>query len=301
MAKPNDPSARPPAVAGRFYPADAEACRAEAQHYLDLARPTASAEMPGAWTGGIVPHAGWVCSAAIAARTLAAIAATHPNPDVVVVFGAVHTPVRGVDFAALDSHARWSFPTSDISLPQDLQAHLVTKGNLFRVEPRLHAHEHAVEVEVPLIQLAFPNATILPVEVPAIDVAPLIGRKAAQTLARQDVTAVYLASSDLTHYGPGYGYAPVGVGPAAMRWTKDNDRRLLDLALARDPGAIVPESEQRLNACGAGAIAAMLAACNELGATRASLLSHATSYETLRDVAPQPPTNAVGYAALVVG
>jgi MEMO1 family protein len=154
---------------------------------------------------------------------------------------------------------------------------------------------------VPLIQLAFPNAAILPIEVPAVGAAPLIGRKTAQTLARQKLKAVYLASSDLTHYGPSYGYAPAGVGPDAMQWTKDNDRRLLDLALARDPAAIVPEAEEHLNACGAGAIAAMLAACNELGASRASLLSHATSYETLRDVAPQPPTNAVGYASLVVG
>jgi AmmeMemoRadiSam system protein B len=56
-----------------------------------------------------------------------------------------------------------------------------------------------------------------------------------------------------------------------------------------------------MSACGGGAIAAMLAACRELGAMEARVLRHASSYETLRDVAPQPATNAVGYAAVVVG
>ena len=48
-------------------------------------------------------------------------------------------------------------------------------------------------------------------------------------------------------------------------------------------------------------IAAMLAACREHGATEARVLRHASSYETLADVHPQPPTNAVGYAGVIVG
>jgi AmmeMemoRadiSam system protein B len=57
----------------------------------------------------------------------------------------------------------------------------------------------------------------------------------------------------------------------------------------------------RASACGGGAIAAMLAACRELGATRATVLRHASSFETLAGVAPQRPVDAVGYAAVVVG
>jgi len=65
--------------------------------------------------------------------------------------------------------------------------------------------------------------------------------------------------------------------------------------------AIVPEVATRHNACGGGAIAAMLAACREYGASRGVILSHANSFETLRNVAPQRPDNAVGYASVVVG
>jgi AmmeMemoRadiSam system protein B len=58
---------------------------------------------------------------------------------------------------------------------------------------------------------------------------------------------------------------------------------------------------QHHNACGPGAIAAMLAAARSAGATAGRVLRHASSFETLATVAPQPPVDAVGYAAVVVG
>ncbi len=67
-----------------------------------------------------------------------------------------------------------------------------------------------------------------------------------------------------------------------------------------DIDAMLPGVATNLNACGGGAIAAMLAACREYGAQRATVLRQTNSYETLRDVAPQTPDNAVGYAAVVV-
>ena len=136
------------------------------------------------WTGAIVPHAGWVCSGAIAAQSIAALARSTPAPDVVVVFGAVHTPVD-VDFAALDAHDAWRVPGGDTPLAADAMRGLLASAGreLFAVEDRLHRHEHAVEVELPLIQQAWPGAALLPIEVPAIDDAVEIGRRTAEELA----------------------------------------------------------------------------------------------------------------------
>ena len=44
----------------------------------------------------------------------------------------------------------------------------------------------------------------------------------------------------------------------------------------------------------------MLAACREAGATSATVLRHANSFETLADTHPQPAIDAVGYAGVVV-
>jgi AmmeMemoRadiSam system protein B len=178
---------------------------------------------------------------------------------------------------------------------------LAKEDRLFAVNDLFHDREHAAEVEVPLIAAAWPKALLLAIQTPPTPLAPAIGRAVAAAARAAGMSAVFLASSDLTHYGPAYRFNPAGVGLAGLDWAKANDQRLLGLVAAMTPEAIVPEVRARANACGGGAIAAMLAASIDAGATRAELLRHATSFETLADVAPQPPDNAVGYAAMVVG
>src|SRR5439155_19496790 len=115
------------------------------------------------------------------------------------------------------------------------------------------------------------------VEVPLIDAAAELGRPPADAVRAAGVRAVFLASSDLTHYGPSYGFTPAGVGSQGLRWAKDNDRRLLELVTALAIDRIIPEVRSRANACGGGAIAAMLSAARELGAARADVLRPANS------------------------
>lgn len=316
MAGPKDSPVRTPAVAGIFYPGDPIQCRALAQSYLDAAGLAPEAPAGRRWIGGIVPHAGWICSGAIAGQTIGALQAQSREPsgsaegriedrvaerlDVVVIFGAVHTPLP-IHNAAFDSHARWAVPGGESAVAQDVEGRLLEQGDFFRVDDRFHVQEHAVEVELPLIQAAWPNATVLPIEVPAIDSADEIGRRVARQLIAAGLNAVYLASSDLTHYGANYGFAPAGVGINALSWAKENDRRLLQIVTDMAVEAVMPEVKGHFNACGAGAIAAMMAACREMGASVGRVLSHANSYETLAGVAKQSPNNAVGYAAVVVG
>jgi AmmeMemoRadiSam system protein B len=282
-----------------FYPADADDCREMAARFLRDAADRAGADPQ--WLGGIVPHAGWICSGAIAGRTIAAIAAGTAQVDLVVIFGAVHTPLP-IDAAALDSHGRWQVPGGECDVPRELERKLIESSTeLFGIDDRFHVQEHAVEVELPLVREAWPSAAVLPVEVPLIEGAVEIGRRTAREAMAANLRPIFLASSDLTHYGVNYGFAPAGLGRHGLQWAKDNDRRLLDLVTAMKVDDVMPEVSQRYNACGGGAIAAMMAACREYGAGRGRLLSHANSYETLAEVAPQSPNNAVGYAAVVVG
>ncbi|HEX4797341.1 MAG TPA: AmmeMemoRadiSam system protein B [Humisphaera sp.] len=303
MASLGDQSVRLPAVAGRFYPEDGGQCRSAVAAMMRIGDAGA---MPGAMTGAlsrpcgaVVPHAGWVCSGAIAGEAIATLAKLAPA-DVVVVFGAVHTPIP-LDRAALDSHASWRVPSGDSMQPESLVRKLSQNSETFSIDERLHTHEHAVEVEVPFIQAAWPNAAVLPIEVPLIDNAQRIGRETAEVVMSENKRAVFLASSDLTHYGPTYRFTPAGVGEAALNWAMENDRRLLGLIANLAIDRIVPEVKSRYNACGGGAIAAMLEACKAAGATQAKVLRHANSYQTLRGLVPPDASNAVGYAGVIVG
>ncbi|HTW93300.1 MAG TPA: AmmeMemoRadiSam system protein B [Tepidisphaeraceae bacterium] len=292
-------SIRGPAVAGRFYPGDPARCSAEARRLIATA-PAPRLEQNQKLIGALVPHAGWICSGQIAAQALSTLAAANKNPDLVIVFAAVHTPIP-LETAALDSHDVWTLPGQRQLVNTALRHRLAEDDAHFVIDDRFHARDHAVEVELPLISALYPGVPILPLEVPATEEAPQIGQRTAAACIAAGLHPVYLASSDLTHYGPNYRFAPAGTGPEALNWAMQNDRHLLDLVTAMNVAAIVPEAKERQNACGAGAIAAMMAACREHGASRAMLLRHSNSFETLSAVAPQPSDNAVGYAALVVG
>jgi AmmeMemoRadiSam system protein B len=291
-----------------FYPDDPGQCRAQAKAYTTLTASGLGEAAGQNWIGGVVPHAGWICSGALAGQTIATLGSGGGKVDLVVVFGAIHTPIP-TQLAVLDSFAKWDVPGDSCEIQNELRARLLggAAPGSFMVDDRFHFREHAVEVELPLIRSVWPDAAILPVEVPAVDSAVQIGRATARLIAQTRQAkagagrAVFLASSDLTHYGVNYGFMPAGIGLVGMQWAKQNDRPLIEKILKLQAEAIVPEVRAHLNACGAGAIAAMLAACKELGAGNARLLRHATSFETLANVAPQSPDNAVGYASIVVG
>jgi AmmeMemoRadiSam system protein B len=297
MAGPSELLVRKPAVAGAFYPDDPGMCRAQASRFIAASE---AEEPTRRWFGGVLPHAGWVYSGAIAGQTIAALARAQPAPDVVVVFGAIHTRPP-LPLAVLDSFTRWDFPGDTCDVAQQARRAVSQAGDLFCVDDRFHEREWAIEVELPLLRQAWNRAAILPVEVPPHESAVAIGRRTAASLAQANLRAVFLASSDLTHYGPNFGLTPAGLGQTGMDWMMANDRRVIDLTLKMQVEAIVPEVRARLNACGAGAIAAMLAACGELGAAQAKLLRHANSYQTFGAAAGQPPDNFVGYASIVVG
>jgi AmmeMemoRadiSam system protein B len=288
-----------------YYPADPVECLKIAGDLIESARRAAleSAAAEGdssAGLGAIVPHAGWLCSGSVAAQAIAALAAGRPQVEVVVVFGAIHTPLA-IDRAVLDSHACWAVPGKESEVVVDLRDRLAAGGSGFLVDDRFHRREHAVEVELPLIQAAWPGAKILPIESPPIASAVDVGVSVARAVTAAGLSAVYLASSDLTHYGPDYRFAPAGVGTVALAWAMENDRRILRIVTDLTPEKIVPEARKSLNACGAGAIASMIAACLVKGAQSAKVLRHTNSFETLAAVAPQSPDNAVGYAAVWVG
>lgn len=294
---------RNPAVAGMFYPADAADCRKATDLLLNIARPLVeknAEQFSSTGLGAIVPHAGWICSGAIAAESILSLARQRPSVDLVVVFGAIHTPIP-IDRAVLDSHARWTIPGSEMPVSQTLREELSALSGVFVTDDRFHQREHAVEVELPLLSAAWPDAKILPIEVPPEPLALEIGKAVARATRSTGLSTIFLASSDLTHYGPSYRFAPAGVGQAALEWAMENDRRILRLVTDMTPEKIIPEVRTRFNACGGGAIAAMMAACLEQGARKAIVLRHANSYQTLASVAPQPADNAVGYAAVWVG
>lgn len=241
-----------------------------------------------------MPHAGWSYSGPTAGRVFAALSAQDP-PETIVLFGAVHR--WGVRGASMYGSGSWRTPLGDLSIDVELaQEVLRSGGGAILDSPDAHAGEHSIEVQLPFIAHLFPGTRILPIAVPPSPDAHKLGAQvasAARTLGRRTLA---IGTSDLTHYGPRYGLAPVGAGDQALEWVKKNDARLLDLTVQMRAAEVVEEAREHQNACGAGAIAASIAHAAELGATRGVVLDYTTSHEVMP---VGRPTDMVGYAAIV--
>ena len=282
---------RMPAVAGMFYPADESTCRQQVAACLTGASPD---PLPRPVQGGIVPHAGWTYSGPTAGRVFAAIAA-QGSPETIILAGAVHS--WGVSQASLYGAGAWRTPLGDLTVDEELaQCVLRDPGAAIIDRPQAHSNEHSIEVQTPFIRYLFPDARILPIAVPPVVDVEEVGQQLARAVRELGRRAVIVGSSDLTHYGPRYGLAPVGVGEKGLQWARQNDDRILELAVQMRATEIVAEAERHGNACGAGAIATAMVFSAQQGAREGILMQHTTSHEAL----PMGrPADLVGYAAVV--
>ncbi len=293
---------RTPAVAGQFYPQSTQQCRAEVEQCLSRADSAGSPPVPAGFeaVGGIAPHAGWICSGAVAGEVIRVLASSgRPDRPVetFVVFGAAHQ--RMATPAAVYDRGAWETPLGQVAVDEELAERVVRAAPGMSANVEVHQFEHSIEVEVPFIQYLAPAARILPILVPPSHVAVEVGRVAAQAAGALGRGVVFLGSTDLTHYGPRYRFTPMGCGANALRWAKEvNDRRLLDLVEALKSDQVVPEALEHYNACGSGAVAAAMEASKVMGADRAQILRHTTSNEVAQGRFGEM-ADAVGYAGVI--
>lgn len=287
---------RQPVVAGRFYEADPARLAEHARRLTDAALPTG---LPERVLGAMAPHAGWVCSGRIAGLALRALA-ERSDAATVFITGSVHT----VDLKApaLDDADAWATPLGEVEVDHELREALAGLSDFGEMDGA-HRYEHALEVELPLMQVLWAERLkIVPCMIPPSPEATAWGEALGELLRDWHEPVALLASSDLTHYGPNYGFTPAGLGEGGRRWALDeNDKALLDRIAALDPQGALRQATQRHSACGGGAIAATLAAAGIMGATAGHILEHTDSTGELQPLGYDDPNNSVGYAAAVWG
>jgi AmmeMemoRadiSam system protein B len=269
------------------------ACRRSAEELL--AQATVLPSLPNVLYGGIVPHAGWVYSGRVAATTFKALAGSG-EAAAFVLLGADHFVTA--DQGEVFYRGTWQTPVGDLEVDEELAKAILASSASLRGNPGAHQREHSLEVQLPLIKVLCPQARIVPIAVPPTTLALDVGRAVGRVLVgRPDVFVV--GSTDLTHHG-GHFPAPGGHGPKGAAWTAANDRRMIDLMDAVAEDRVITEAETRSNACGAGAIAATIAACRKMGATRGLCLAYTNSYEIVHAASPSDPDDTtVGYASVV--
>jgi AmmeMemoRadiSam system protein B len=288
--------ARKPVVAGQFYPGQHDSCLSaihECFEKVNIRKP-----LPETIAAGIVPHAGWTFSGDLAALVFAAIKQQHEKVNTFVIFGAAHS-YFGTSPAVCDRGV-WITPIGEAMIDEELAEAILGTSQAVS-DPGAHLSEHSIEVQIPFMQELFAGAKILPVLVPPIEQAVALGTHIGEIIGQQaDKKIVCIGSTDLTHYGPRYGFTPVGTGKNALTWAKEvNDKKFIDLALKLQPEELLTSAIKDGNACGPGAVAATIAAAKQLGCKQGLLLGHTTSNEIMQQKMGTTSAEAVGYAGIV--
>jgi MEMO1 family protein len=183
------PGVRPAAVAGSFYPRDPGRLRAQIDELL--------AGMPrgrGAPKALIAPHAGYVYSGAVAAAAFATLKTRIETIERVVVIGPAHyVRLRGI---AVPTAGAFETPLGRVPLDQEALAAIADLPFVSEADAP-HAPEHALEVELPFLQLILPSFALVP-----LVVGEATPEEVAEVLARLwgGPETLLVVSSDLSHY-----------------------------------------------------------------------------------------------------
>ena len=266
-------SLREPAVAGRFYPANAAELRADVESYLSPPQALVSA------TGCIVPHAGYIYSGQVAGAVFSRL----KIPSCCIVLCPNHTGFGHP--LAIVKQGGWRTPLGDLPIASELAGMLLQAFPALVEDSAAHRSEHAIEVELPFLQVIRPDVKFVPIAVGTGRLMLLehLGEAVAAAIKAYERSVLIIASSDMNHYEDD-------------ATTRVKDRKAIDRILALDPrGLYDTVMNESISMCGFGPAVAMLTAANRLGAQKAELVQYATSGDVSGD-----RETVVGYAGITV-
>jgi AmmeMemoRadiSam system protein B/AmmeMemoRadiSam system protein A len=294
----NKPSAPPfeAQVAGGFYPKDADELRGMIRAYLDKAKKSGK-KVEGDLLGIIVPHAGYPYSGPIAAHAFQLLEGRKYKR--VVVLGPAHRHGHSVP-ALLDAGA-YRTPLGDMPIDREGVKQLAATGAA-QIDDSKFRGEHALEVELPFLQVTLSGFEIVPIMIGGSDPAAMSKLAKAIKKVFPGPDTLVVASTDMSHDYP-YDVA-VAMDRNGLRLIKAMDPDGLHkayVAYRRAGSGIKVGKDGRpepdcTQLCGMGPVLTLLYLAKEHGGAKAVVLDRRNS----GDIVGNKKSRIVGYASVAV-
>jgi AmmeMemoRadiSam system protein B/AmmeMemoRadiSam system protein A len=269
------PEVRPPAVGGRFYPADPKGLKKLLDQFLDRER---GAEE---WPAAMVPHAGLIYSGRLAGAVLNRLRI----PRTVIVIGPKHTSL-GMEWAVAP-HRTWSLPGATLASDTDLARELAEAIPGLALDSLAHQQEHAIEVELPFIARLAPETKVVGIAIGHGDLASCqrFAEGLTKVLRRREEQPLLLISSDMNHFAT----------DAETRILDEMAMKALD---SLDPANVYETvTQNHISMCGVLPAVIVLETLKNLDKLqKAERVGYATSADVTGD-----PSRVVGYAGMLFG
>jgi len=279
---------RTPAVAGRFYPGRADELLREVREYSSSGNTQDETNRIAA-VGCVAPHAGYIYSGGVAGAVYSQI----KIPEHCIILCPNHTG-KGFQLAIM-AHTTWQTPLGNVAPDPDLAERIVRRFPSLQEDSAAHRGEHAIEVQLPFLQVRQPHLKIVPIVIGTsnFDVLRGLGEALADAIGAWEEEhkeemegknrVLIIASSDMNHY-------------ESDAITRVKDHKAITRVLTMDArGLWEVVMQEDISMCGFGQTTEMLTTAKLLGATTATLVKYATSGDVSGD-----RESVVGYAGMVV-
>ncbi|MEN8208035.1 MAG: AmmeMemoRadiSam system protein B [Candidatus Fermentibacteria bacterium] len=260
---------RKPAVAGMFYPAGRETLKELVRSLISGSGRQADDSV----TGIVSPHAGYVYSGAVAGAAFAS--APDDVRNIIIIAPPHRYPVMG---ASVYDGEGYETPLGTAPVDREITSRLLQAGLTF--QPPAHRSEHSAEVQIPFIQVRWPDSSIAVILQGSVStdyskqLAGMIS-DAARGMGR----TLIVASSDLSHYH-------------SLAAAEKKDEKVINAFLTGDPHNMEVALAEGGEACGTGPILTLMNYAAVMKQTRFGRIMWETSAAASGD-----RSSVVGYFA----
>ena len=276
---------RQPAVAGAFYPRDAdnlkrliESCFLDESGvgYIPEISDFEGRDYP---INVMVPHAGYQYSGAIAAQGYCKIV-ENGFPEVFVILSPNHTGF-GSEISVFNE-GEWITPLGSIEVDNEFADEIISFSNIASADFHAHLREHSIEVQLPFLQYFSSSFKIVPITmgtqnfVTSSDLAKAIfeaGKKLGKSYC-------VIASTDLSHFNN------------QEKANKVDGFVLEDIEEMNEFKLFEEVVQYNITMCGYGPVMTTISLSKQCGKDTCELLSYRTSGDVTGDL-----TSVVGYAS----
>lgn len=265
-----------------WYPSDKESCGNEIKNLIN---PKMFIEGRNP-VSAIVPHAGWFFCGELSVNCIRILKEKNGNIKHVFVFGG-HLSERNL--IVLETFASAQTPFGQLNNNKEILNYLTKNNSIQTVD---YLQDNTIEVLLPIIHYFFGNnititAMYLP---PNLKVKELV-----QDLYKKfGKDAVFIGSTDLTHYGPNYGMSHSDKSLSGIDWaTNINDKNYIDMLIDMKMDEALDFAIKNKSACSSGASLGAMIAAKTAGVNKGCFIGYSNSYSKHKS------SSFVGYTGII--
>lgn len=265
-----------------WYSSNKETCKKEIEKHIDW-----DLYLEGKTPiSAVVPHAGWYFCGKLSINCIRILKEKNGDIKNVFIFGG---HLSEANLAILETFDYAHTPFGDLKNNLDIMNFLKREHQVQAVD---YLADNTIEILFPIIYYYFGNAvTITALYLPPNDRVNDLLKKIYKYFGKN---SVFIGSTDLTHYGPNYGFIHHDKSMDPVDWVKNvNDKKYLDMLLEMKGEESLAYALKHKSACSSGAAYGALTIAKEAGRDQGNLIGYHTSYDIHKD------SSFVGYTGIL--